>query len=422
MKEASSSNPQIKDLDGSKKTHTDREEFSGSNPQIKSLDDHYNRENADMHKASIANPWKGIEVELKKSTEERRKKSKVNIGRYRPLIRAIQENNVKAQKDFLNENPDAMKSEIDEFGNTVFHLIVQQSVNSATVKLLEELVSMVDSSEKLEISNVNNMTALDIAASAGNTKAVKVFVKKYTRLLCIEDEELDLLQVLHHAASWGRKETVRYLLPKTDWTEENDYGASLLKKLIDSNLHGIAIGVLKHYPNLALPEGNKFWNDIVQMLSEKYLAFASGIRLGFWENLIYHYIPEKDDQDRVAWSHRDSEDGDLEMQNPKSSTNCSEEFPQIASTIDALKKRLWNALFYLVPSIKRIHDHKLMHTQTLEIVKLMISKVDWTYKEASERLKEPVLTAAKLGIYEFVNEVLKAYPNSGGRFRIRIQS
>ncbi|KAK3200510.1 hypothetical protein Dsin_023925 [Dipteronia sinensis] len=54
-----------------------------------------------------------------------------------------------------------------------------------------------------------------------------------------------------------------------------------------------------------------------------------------------------------------------------------------------------------------------MHTQTLEILRLMISKVDWTYKEASERLKKPVLTAARFGIQEFVNEVLQAYPNSG---------
>ncbi|TXG65809.1 hypothetical protein EZV62_007084 [Acer yangbiense] len=43
---------------------------------------------------------------------------------------------------------------------------------------------------------------------------------------------------------------------------------------------------------------------------------------------------------------------------------------------------------------------------------MMISEVNWTYKEASERLKEPVLTAASLGIHEFVDEVLKAYPNS----------
>ncbi|KAI9187260.1 hypothetical protein LWI28_026084 [Acer negundo] len=39
---------------------------------------------------------------------------------------------------------------------------------------------------------------------------------------------------------------------------------------------------------------------------------------------------------------------------------------------------------------------------------MMISKVDWSYKEALERLKKPVLIAAKLGIHEFVHEVLKA--------------
>ncbi|KAI9187506.1 hypothetical protein LWI28_028903 [Acer negundo] len=355
-------NPQIKDLAGSIKIHTDME-ASSSNPQNETLDD-----------------------VLKKRTEDRRKESNVNIGHYRPLIRAIQKNDVKAQKDFLDKNPDAMKSEIDEFGHTIFHLIVQQFFNSETVKPLKVLVSkvLVDSPATLEILNVNNLTALDIAASAGNTEAVKVFVKKYKRLLSIEKEGLQKEGLpVHHAAFWGREETVRYLLSVTDWTEDIylDSRASLLMTLIQSNLHGMALGVLKHYPKLALPE------------------------------------------DRVAWPNGDSEDEDIEKQNPKCSTNCSEQFPThplIASTIDALKKRLkrlyivlWNALIHLVPSIKRIRDQKLKHTQTLEIVSMMISKVNWTYTEASERLKKPVLTAARYGIQEFVNEVLKAYPNSG---------
>ncbi|KAK3200493.1 hypothetical protein Dsin_023908 [Dipteronia sinensis] len=360
MEEASNSNPQIKGLDGEKKIHTNTEEASSSNqasssnPQIMDLDD-----------------------ALKKLTEDRRMKlSKVKKGHFWTLIRAIQENDVKAQRDFLYKHPDDLKAEIDEFGNTVFHLIVDQpSFNSENVKLLKELVSKVleDSPATLEILNVNDMTALDVAASAGNTEAVKVFVEKYNRLLSKAEEGLDLLPV-QRAAKWGRKDAVRYLLSLTrGWTEEFalDSGALLLRMLIESNL----------------PD-----------------------------------IPVKDDQDHVAWPPMDSEDGDLEMQNPKSSTNCSEEFPthpQIASTIDAPKKRLYivwsllrNALI-LVPSIKHIHDQKLRHTQTLKIVRLMIWKPDWTYKEASERLKKPVLTAARLGIHEFVNEVLKVYPNSG---------
>ncbi|KAK0599765.1 hypothetical protein LWI29_008396 [Acer saccharum] len=330
------------------------------------------------------------------------KLSKVNIGHYRPLIKAIQENDVKAQRAFLDKNPDAMKSEIDEFGSTVFHLIVDQRYfNSETVKLLKELVSkvLVDSPATLEILDVNGMTALNVAASAGNTKAVKVFVEKYRRLLTKAEEGLDLLPV-HHAAKWGRKETVRYLLSVTNWTEEFalDSGPLLLKMLIESNLHDIPV---KHDQDHVawLPRDSEDEDLEIQgptsstNCSEEFPThpqIASTID-----------IPAKDDQDHVAWPPRDSEDGDLEMQNPKYSTNCSEEFPthpQIASTIDY---------------IKRIHDHKLIHTQTSEIVRLMISEVNWTYKEASERLKEPVLTAARLGIHEFVNEVLKAYPNSG---------
>ncbi|KAI9187269.1 hypothetical protein LWI28_026186 [Acer negundo] len=204
------------------------------------------------------------------------KSSKVNLGFYRPLIRAIQENNVKAQKDFLYENPNAMKSEIDEFGNTFFHLIVdRRSSNSETVNLLKELVSkvLVESPKTLEILNVANMTALDIAASAGYTEAVKVFVSKH---LFSKAEE-----ALHLAALWGQKEAVRYLLSVSE-EFALESGAHLLKLLIESNLHD---------------------------------------------------IPVKDDQDHVDWRTRHSgdEDGDLEMQNDKSSTNSSEK-SQIAAT------------------------------------------------------------------------------------------
>ncbi|KAK1583727.1 hypothetical protein Q3G72_026381 [Acer saccharum] len=65
-------------------------------------------------------------------------------------------------------------------------------------------------------------------------------------------------------------------------------------------------------------------------------------------------IPVIDSQDHIAWPPSDSKDGDLEMQNHKSSTNCSEKFqilPQIAATFEALgpklylvKSKLWDAL------------------------------------------------------------------------------
>ena len=55
-------------------------------------------------------------------------------------------------------------------------------------------------------------------------------------------------------------------------------------------------------------------------------------------------------------------------------------------------------------SIRHIHD------QTLEIVKKMIGGYsNWNYENAIDFLKEPAFVAVSLGIYEVVNEILKAY-------------
>ncbi|KAH7571969.1 hypothetical protein JRO89_XS04G0176600 [Xanthoceras sorbifolium] len=353
-----------------------------------------------MGRASSSDQGRGdLEAMLKVLTSERMEKSKVDIGHYRPLMRAILEKkDLKSREDLLKKNPTAATAELDEFGNTIFHLIVQESVNKETIMLLEQLVSEA-SQETLEIQNVSGLTALDIAASAGNTKAVQLFLNKNKSLLAKEIvEETEILLPVHHAALWCRKETVEYLLSVMSTDDDQDLSgnpadyALLLKMLIESNLHGIALGLLKKYPELAYPDQNYLWNVIVNTLAGKYLAFASGKKLGFWQRLIYRYIPVKD---RLQDNHV---------------------APQPLQVGSALDRKLYivmgNALCYLVPSIKHIHDQKLMHAHALAIVRDMISKVNWTYKEAVERLKEPVLTAARLGIHEFVDEVLKAYPNS----------
>ncbi|KAK3220344.1 hypothetical protein Dsin_014314 [Dipteronia sinensis] len=73
----------------------------------------------------------------------------------------------------------------------------------------------------------------------------------------------------------------------------------------------------------------------------------------------------------------------------------------------------WNALMQLAPSIKRIHDEKQMHTQTLEIIRMMIGdSSNWNYVKAIKFLKESAFIAASLGIHEVVNEILKAYIGS----------
>lgn len=53
-----------------------------------------------------------------------------------------------------------------------------------------------------------------------------------------------------------------------------------------------------------------------------------------------------------------------------------------------------------------------MHKQTVEIVRMMCAGIKWNFGKALEILKMPVLEAAKLGIYEIVNEIMKVYYSS----------
>ena len=57
--------------------------------------------------------------------------------------------------------------------------------------------------------------------------------------------------------------------------------------------------------------------------------------------------------------------------------------------------------------MKAIHEQKLAHMQTVEIVRIICKEVIWTCHR--RELKGALFTAARLGIHEFVNEFIMAY-------------
>ncbi|KAK9228836.1 hypothetical protein WN944_021793 [Citrus x changshan-huyou] len=77
-----------------------------------------------------------------------------------------------------------------------------------------------------------------------------------------------------------------------------------------------------------------------------------------------------------------------------------------------LKLVLWNNLMELAPSIKSIRDAKIIHEQTLEILRIMCAgAVDIlnTHEEAQNVFKKPMFKAARLGIYEIVMGIMNSY-------------
>ncbi|KAK9280943.1 hypothetical protein L1049_003834 [Liquidambar formosana] len=65
-----------------------------------------------------------------------------------------------------------------------------------------------------------------------------------------------------------------------------------------------------------------------------------------------------------------------------------------------------------VPSSNHIHDAKLMHTQALELVECMCKAVISEGANAKNLLQMPFFKATRLGILEFVREIIKTYPHS----------
>ncbi|TXG68396.1 hypothetical protein EZV62_003331 [Acer yangbiense] len=383
-----------------------------------------------------------VQIELmKKKIIERN----VDVARYLPLYRAIREKKWKRVEDFVANNPEALHDDITETGENIFHFLGQ--FNEA-IGLVNKFLIKVPP-ESLERTNIEGITALTIAALSGNTEAAKAFVNKNIKLLSIKHKEAAFVEKrkinvlskedmemlvrnknnppsrkdmeefakkkserqgdctflpVHAAAYCSRKETVEYLISETAKVEDltQDSGLLLLKILIRSNLFGTALDLLERYPVLAIPDRNYYWERIFERLARTPKIYASGS------------IPLQEEKKPYPLPKRVG--GDIEKQTERFQSCLAESKPLrfLQATFGKLSHELnimlWKRIMRLAPSIRHIHDQKLMHTQTLEIVKKMIGGYSkWNYEKAIDFLKEPAFIAVSLGIYEVVNEILKAY-------------
>ncbi|KAH9750705.1 ANK REP REGION domain-containing protein [Citrus sinensis] len=278
-------------------------------------------------------------------------------GRYWPLYKMTQKNDWRGVEDFVGEHPDALTDKIDGH-KTIFHLIAMLLVDVESDEgtcLVDNLASIVVP-EALARQNRHGRTALHFCAAKGNLKAIKDLMKYNPDLTNVRDNEGTLPVQL--AALYGHKDTFQYLLKEThgvDIYSGND-GALVLANLIHARLYDVALDLLKLHPTIGRDNIDSR-RIVLKTLAKKPYAFASGSRLGRLQRLIY---------------------------------NC--------------------------PSIKVIHDQKLTHMRTVEIVRIICQGVIWTNPENRDRLLGAMFTAARLGIPEFVNEFIMAYDNSAHLF------
>ncbi|KAE9459499.1 hypothetical protein C3L33_08618, partial [Rhododendron williamsianum] len=73
---------------------------------------------------------------------------------------------------------------------------------------------------------------------------------------------------------------------------------------------------------------------------------------------------------------------------------------------------LWKVADVLAPQIKHIRETKLMHHQTLELVRFFCREIAKLHTDkAMSKLLTPFLTAARFGIHEVVEEIMIAFPD-----------
>ncbi|XP_073154445.1 uncharacterized protein [Henckelia pumila] len=313
------------------------------------------------------------------------------LSRYLPLYRAALRGDWKEGKKFLDKDKNAIKAGINGYSETALHLAVETGKSNYFVRKLLEY-PMPD--EAILSKNCMGDTALHFAAMAGNKEAAMLLVNKNPDLLYITNKKNRL--PIHLAASNNQKDTLTYLISVSKKDVGNSpfvgkHGALLLNVAINSEFIDVALYLVKKYPELATlsdGDGDYALKEIADMES----VFPSGENFSWWQNWIYSCVP-------LPLLKMNKITTDIENQ-------CSDD--QVQIKFDWL-----NIITFVVPGVKSIKKKKLMHQQTLELIKCLCMALEsLPLNEASRVYKRAIIKAARKGIHEVVEVIIEIFPNA----------
>ncbi|KAF6150610.1 hypothetical protein GIB67_022222 [Kingdonia uniflora] len=130
-------------------------------------------------------------------------------------------------------------------------------------------------------------------------------------------------------------------------------------------------------------------------LSARPSAFASGTYLTFWQQLFYVYIHVEIKSSNIRPITRG-------IPNPNPNSLHAFNWYQF---LQGIKLKI-GAITQLVPWIKRIHDRKLKHMQTRQLVKCICAELKGLDNTMVSLAKEEILETARSGTYEVIRECL----------------
>ncbi|KAJ4717260.1 putative Ankyrin repeat-containing protein [Melia azedarach] len=330
----------------------------------------------------------------------------------------------KGVEDLIGHHPEALTVNISD-SKTIFHHIVNfigDDIEAARV--IDKLASNLNP-RTLEQKDSRGFTVLHLSAITGMKSASETLVKYHGNLPNAWSNDIWL--PVHYAAYYGKKDTVQYLVSVTAKKNLVDInGARLISYLINSNLYDVALDILKENPAIGR-DHIRSRKMVLKTLAGKPSAFASGTQLGCLR-FIYNWIPVKKEKFSSIDQTNRNRSADVDVENGISeiySTNSTAFgfLPKITTFFCAMCQdlhiRFWNALILLFPCIKAMHDKKLTHLQSVEILRMICEGVAWNDPEIFRKNDKDIFetwlflhTAAEIGISEFFNEIIIDYNDS----------
>ncbi|KAL3623607.1 hypothetical protein CASFOL_032423 [Castilleja foliolosa] len=269
-----------------------------------------------------------------------------------PLYRATLMGEWDKAKRIIDSDPNAIQARLNLTLETSLHIAVG---NRKTIHFVQNLLDIMPD-DLLGLTDAAGYTALHVAAFSGNTEAAKILIGRRPDLLCVPENSGGF--PVHMAALSAHRETLCYLISETkdDWLPSpyiGETGLKLLGTLIDAEFFDLALYFASKYSHLATLRVGATSYSALHRITLRDSAFSSGERsLNFWENFIYS-----------------------------------------------------------VPRAKKIHLRKQVHQQALELVKCLCKNMgSLDYLSASGIYSNVMLTAARLGVHEVIEELVAIFP------------
>ncbi|KAK7291088.1 hypothetical protein RIF29_05970 [Crotalaria pallida] len=342
-------------------------------------------------------------------------------------------------KSFIINNPDAIFETSLSSGRTVLH----EAVAAGQEKIVKELVK-IGNQRLLRMKDKRGYTALALAAElTDNVKIAEWMVNKGgTELLTIKtkdddddndnDDKSEKIPLLL-ALVKGHKEMARYLFSETPWSvflehkHKNDLCLKLICGCISAEIFDVAAALLQHKVGQELTLNHKYdYLRPLYALAHMPSAFHSGIKLEWWQRLIYKmlmippvlvlpsYQKVKEKVIKIV-SHVEPDEGTR----INTLTGKIFRWVPISLRIKLLGQNfgrfqlfVQTSLLQKCPAINKVYDMKMNHYLVLEILRCLRKKISTTSESDLHACSayDSMLQAAKYGIIEFIDSMRLANP------------